>query len=96
LEGAGTREVSFYLVGLCFTVVAGLRTDYVGVVETLDLPLLGCVHSRETWFRVLCYFGLDQITPQEEFPYFEWWLDIRKQVHKSVRKGFDSLALLVV
>jgi hypothetical protein len=56
----------------------------------------GCVHSRETWFRVLCYFGLDQITPQEELPYFEWWLDIRKQVHKSQRKGFDSLTLLVI
>jgi hypothetical protein len=40
-------------------------------VETLDHLLLGCVHSRETWFRVPRYFGLDQLTPQEELPYFE-------------------------
>jgi hypothetical protein len=32
----------------------------------------------------------------EDFPYFEWWLGISKQVHKSQHKGFNSLALLVV
>jgi hypothetical protein len=65
-------------------------------VEILDHVLLGCVHSRETWFRVLRHYGLNQLTPQEELPYFDWWLGVRKRVHKSQRKGFDSLALLVV
>jgi hypothetical protein len=65
-------------------------------VETLDHLLLGCVHSRETWFRVLRFYGLDHLTPQEELPYFVWWLAVRKRVHKSQCKGFDSLALLVV
>jgi hypothetical protein len=65
-------------------------------VETLDHLLLGCVHSRETRFIVLHYYGLDHLTPQEEVPYFNWWLGVRKRVHKSQRKGFDSLALLVV
>jgi hypothetical protein len=59
-------------------------------VETLDHLLLGCVHSWETWFRVSRYFGLDRLTPQKGLPYFEWWLDIRKQVHKSQLKDFDS------
>jgi hypothetical protein len=65
-------------------------------VETLDHLLLGCAHSRETWFRVLRFYGLDHLTPQEELPYFDWWLAVRKRVHKSQRKGFDSLSLLVV
>jgi hypothetical protein len=39
---------------------------------------------------------LQHLTPQLELPFFKWWLDIRKQVHKLQRKGFDSLALLVV
>jgi hypothetical protein len=96
------------LAGLCFTIVAGFRTGYVDMrcviripvryvqVETLDHLLLGCVHSRETWFRVLRFYGLDHLSPQEELPYFVWWLAVRKRVHKSQRKGFDSLALLVV
>jgi hypothetical protein len=65
-------------------------------VETLDHLLLGCVHSRETWFRVLRYYGLDHLTSQEELSYFDWSLGVRKRVHKSQRKGFDSLALLVI
>jgi hypothetical protein len=64
-------------------------------VETLDHLLLGCVHSQETWFRVLSFYGLDHLTPQE-LPYFDWWLAVRKWVHKSQRKSFDSLALLVI
>jgi hypothetical protein len=62
-------------------------------VETLDHLLLGCVHSRETWFRVLRYYGLDRLTLQEELPYFDWWLGVRKWVHKSYRKGFHSWSL---
>jgi hypothetical protein len=42
------------------------------------------------------FYGLDHLTPQEEVPCFVWWLAVRKRVHKSQRKGFDSLALLVV
>jgi hypothetical protein len=32
-------------------------------VETLDHLLLGCVHSRETWFRVLRYYLLRPRSP---------------------------------
>jgi hypothetical protein len=42
------------------------------------------------------YYELQHLTPQEELPFFEWWLPTRKQIHKLQRKGFDSLALLVV
>jgi hypothetical protein len=65
-------------------------------VETLDHSLLGCVHSWETLFRVLRYYALDRLTPQEELPYFDWWLSVRKRVHKSQLKGLYSLVVLVV
>jgi hypothetical protein len=65
-------------------------------VEALDHLLLGCVHNRETWFRIMHYYGMQHLTSKEELPFFEWWLGTRKQVHKLQRKGFDSLALLVV
>jgi hypothetical protein len=68
-------------------------------VETLDHLLLGCVHSRETWFRLLRYYDLDHLTPQEELPYFDRWLGVRKRVHKSQRKRlrlFGASGRLVV
>jgi hypothetical protein len=49
-----------------------------------------------TWFRIMHYYGLQYLAPQEELPFFKWWLPTRKQIHKLRRKGFDSLALLVV
>jgi hypothetical protein len=32
-------------------------------VETLDHLLLGCVHSWETWFRIMRYYGMQHLTP---------------------------------
>jgi hypothetical protein len=37
-------------------------------VETLDHLLLSCVHSRETWFRVLWFFGMVDLAPSREEP----------------------------
>jgi hypothetical protein len=62
----------------------------------LDHLLLTCVYSHETWFIILCYYGLQRLTPQVELPFFEWLLNIGKQVHKLQCKGFDSLVILVV
>jgi hypothetical protein len=49
-----------------------------------------------TWFRILRFYGLRHLTSQEELSFFEWWMAIRKQVHKLQHKEFDSLAILVV
>jgi hypothetical protein len=83
------------LGGLCCMVVVGPRTlrrdglrdsndcaIRAQEVETSYHLLLGCVHSRETWFRILHYYGLQHLTPQEGLPFFEWWLATRKQVNK--------------
>jgi hypothetical protein len=61
-------------------------------VETLDHLLVGSV---ETWFRILWYFALQDLTPQVELPFFDWWLGTRKRFQKLQHKGFDSLAILV-
>jgi hypothetical protein len=42
-------------------------------VETLDHLLLGCVHSWETWFRVLRFFGMEDLAPLQEEPVAVWW-----------------------
>jgi hypothetical protein len=65
-------------------------------VKTLGHLLLGCVHSRETWFRIPRYYSLQHLAPQEELPFFKWWMAIHKQIHKIQHKGFDSLTIPVV
>jgi hypothetical protein len=63
------------LGGLCCMVVAGPRTVCVVMgsddcalcaqeVEALDHLLLGCVHNRETWFRIMHYYGMQHLTSQ--------------------------------
>jgi hypothetical protein len=64
-------------------------------VETLDHLLPGGVHSRETWFRVLRFFGMADLAPSREEPVAVWWLRARKAVVKPSRKGFDTLVWLV-
>uniref|UniRef100_K4A1S5 Reverse transcriptase zinc-binding domain-containing protein n=1 Tax=Setaria italica TaxID=4555 RepID=K4A1S5_SETIT len=69
--------------------------EVVAGVETMDHLLTGCVHSRETWFQILRYLGLQWLTPHVELPFFDWWIQVRKRVAKVQRKGFDSLIWLV-
>jgi hypothetical protein len=64
-------------------------------VETLDHLLLGCVHSRETWFRVLRFFDMTDLAPTREEPVAVWWLWAWKVVVKPSHKGFDTLVWLV-
>ena len=45
---------------------------------------------------VLRRCNLQQVTPQPmASDFFEWWCRSRKQIRKELRKGFDSLLLLV-
>jgi hypothetical protein len=52
----------------------------VGSKETLDHLIVGCVFSREAWFKVRPV---------------NWWLDARKRVPKPRHQAFDSLVFLV-
>lgn len=65
-------------------------------VETLDHLFIGCAFNHETWFCNYRFVCLQELTPQNDQPFCDWWLRSKKQVPKDHRKGFDSLALLVI
>ena len=66
-------------------------------VETADHLLLFCVFARERevwdWLLRRSHIWLDP--PTGASPFVDWWLSSRKRLPKELRRGFDSLALLV-
>jgi hypothetical protein len=54
----------------------------------MDHLLVGCVFSKEVWYKVLQVLRLVD-------SFCEWWLQARKRVPKVRRRGFDALVLLV-
>ena len=64
--------------------------------ETIDHLLITCPFSREIWFKVLHKVGWDFAVPNVQTEKFTtWWTDIRKQIPRSNRRGFDSLVVLI-
>lgn len=63
--------------------------------ETVDHILLGCVFSREVWAACLRLFLIDDMVLVMEENAMAWWTTSRKQLRKELRRGFDSLFLLV-
>ena len=64
--------------------------------ETADHLALGCVFAREVWHSALWRYGLGQLVPAMDATLTEWWAANRAMIPKERRKGFDSLALLIV
>jgi len=62
--------------------------------ETLDHILLGCVLSRQVWIILLSKLGLTAVATHGGVDTFRWWAWARRRVHRSSRKGFDSLIML--
>jgi hypothetical protein len=63
----------------CVVMACG-RDDYTLCAQefkTLDHLLVECVYRRETWFRILRYFGQQDLTPHVEVSFCEWWLGTR-------------------
>jgi hypothetical protein len=54
------------------------------------------VFSREVWFRLLRAAGFQYLVLTGSPVIINWWLPSRKRVHKSQRKGFDTMFALVV
>lgn len=63
--------------------------------ETIDHLLLGCVYSREVWFKMLRPLILQRLTPTANSILADWWCTSRKSLPKETRKTFDSLLVLV-
>ncbi|KAM0849346.1 hypothetical protein ACQ4PT_053786 [Festuca glaucescens] len=64
--------------------------------ETADHLALGCVLAREVWHATLQRCNLSHLTPLADDMLIEWWPDSRRRVPQQLRKGFDSLVLLMV
>lgn len=63
--------------------------------ETSDHLLAACVYTREVWHRILQLVDMGHLYPDAGDTLVLWWLASRIQVVKPLRKGFDSLVLLV-
>jgi hypothetical protein len=63
--------------------------------ETIDHILLGCCFSKEVWHLCLNRLCLQDFVTVNEEHVMSWWIQNRKGVLKVLRRGFDSLFLLV-
>jgi hypothetical protein len=53
------------------------------------------LHSREVWASCLQACDLQGLQPGVEEELGLWWLRCRKRINKAMRKGFDTLVVLV-
>ena len=64
--------------------------------ETIQHILVSCVFARQIWTSMLHNLGLLAIVPQHGCTRFSnWWCQSIKKVEKSLRKGLNSLIILV-
>ena len=58
--------------------------------------LISCVFSREIWAIVFINLGMQALIPQPDGKSFSgWWSGAVDQVPKEVKKGLNSLIILV-
>lgn len=63
--------------------------------ETVAHLFVGCVFSREVWFKLLQPLGLSSLMPMGEPDLGQWWIHQRSRLDRASRPLFDSLVLLV-
>jgi hypothetical protein len=54
-----------------------------------------CVFSREVWFSILSLLGIASLSPQPGLGHLDWWLQSRLALPSMLRRGFDTLVILV-
>ncbi|WVZ53275.1 LOW QUALITY PROTEIN: hypothetical protein U9M48_004243 [Paspalum notatum var. saurae] len=64
-------------------------------IESMDDLLVGCCFTREVWFRIFAVLNWSRIVPSGQISFIDRWLQSRKDLPKSIKRGFDSLTLLV-
>jgi hypothetical protein len=66
------------------------------ILKPSNTSSLGCIYSRETWFKSLHKFGWQLMARTiAQMTFADWWLQARKRVVKTRPKGFESLTMLV-
>lgn len=78
----------------------GLQDDDVCIMcgqeaESADHLFLGCVVTRELWYRLLMPAGLSALAPAGVERLAVWWLRQRLLLQSDARPPFDSFILLV-
>ncbi|WVZ63192.1 hypothetical protein U9M48_012845 [Paspalum notatum var. saurae] len=64
--------------------------------ETIQHVLVSCVFARQVWTLIFHDLGLPSIVPQPGCTRFSnWWGQSIKSVEKAIRKGLNSLVILV-
>ncbi|RCV13690.1 hypothetical protein SETIT_2G366000v2 [Setaria italica] len=64
--------------------------------ETIHHLLVGCVFSRQVWVLIFQHLGLIHLAPESpETRFFGWWRKTFLAVPKDMRKGLNSLIILV-
>ena len=63
--------------------------------ETCDHLFVGCVTTRQLWYRLLLPLGLQDLTPLTEESLGIWWLRQREWLSADSRPPFDTLLLLI-
>ena len=65
--------------------------------EIVQHLLCTCGFARQFWHDILLTLRQGDLTPAaDEISFAEWWRKVLKKVHKSKRKGFNSLIILGV
>ena len=63
--------------------------------ETINHILSACVFSREVWTVVLTKLRLNAAPPIPSSRFCSWWKKAAVSIYKGLRKGFNSLVILV-
>jgi hypothetical protein len=78
----------------------GLQDDDVCAMcdqapETVAHLFVGCVFSREVWYKLLEPLGLSSLMPMDEPDLGQWWISQRGRLDRASRPLFDTLVLLI-
>jgi hypothetical protein len=68
---------------------------YVIKSQSIQHLLCTCIFAQQFWHCILSSLGLANLShASNESSFAEWWRKVCKQVHKSKRRGFNSIIIL--
>nr|ACF87105.1 unknown [Zea mays] len=63
--------------------------------ETIQHILCSCVFARQFWHSILFGLNVGNLSPsRDEISFADWWRKTSKKIHKSKRKGMNSIIIL--
>jgi hypothetical protein len=75
--------------------LVGPGTPRVRNADNIQHLLCTCIFARQFWYYILSSLGMANLSPaSNESAFANWWAKVSKQVHKSKRRGFNSIIIL--